>query len=426
MAIMRKIMTRPFTLRDFVYTSFFCAILGALLIFLGFIGMLLFASTMKAGGVSQMLDNTICWFDPVLLQYNLVLLLVAVLIVPLMTIFYIYSMKDEKIRRLGAEIPADKWKHCKEEVQSRVDGIFKIRHYIGSLSALTIVILLGVSIILLLKPTPESGARCGVDFGRGSNFLMLGPFMAEYIEGGDYMKVVVTTLTGFQFGFLGAYIYFIGHFIRSYFSLDLTPNTFVICCVRIVIGSILSLVLSFYLHDILQTQRGTLPSIAFFIGFFPSRGLLLIEKISMSLLKFASQEYSSTPLSQLPGMSYAHEVRLNREGFDNIENLTEADPLELTLRTGFSYNQLETWISQARLVIRLGTDYHIFYKATGIESITSLNDFLKNWQQGGKSGDPSDDLNAATCNTMQGKIKTLCTLQCQNMQQQVERQGETS
>ena len=138
MAIMRKIMTRPFTLRDFVYTSFFCAILGALLIFLGFIGMLLFASTMKAGGVSQMLDNTICWFDPVLLQYNLVLLLVAVLIVPLMTIFYIYSMKDEKIRRLGAEIPADKWKHCKEEVQSRVDGIFKIRHYIGSLSALTI------------------------------------------------------------------------------------------------------------------------------------------------------------------------------------------------------------------------------------------------------------------------------------------------
>ena len=204
------------------------------------------------------------------------------------------------------------------------------------------------------------------------------------------------------------------------------PNTFVICCVRIVTGSILGLVISFYLQDILQTQRGTLPSIAFFIGFFPSRGLLFIEKVSMSILKFASQEYASTPLSQLPGMSYAHEVRLNREGFDNIENLTEADPLELTLRTGFIYGQLETWISQAKLVIRLGSDYHSFYKATGIESITSLNDFLKNWQQTGKSGDPSADLNEATGNNIKGKIKTLCTLECKDIWQQAERQGKTS
>ena len=424
---MKNILKRQVTLRDFLYTTLFCTVLGALLIFLGVIGMLLYSSTKRAGGILAMLDDTMCWFDPVLLQYNLILLLVGVLIVPLMTIFYIYSMKDEKLRRLRAEIPENKWKSCKAEVQSRVESIFKVRHYIGSLSALSIVILLGVSIILLLKPAPGSGNGCGVDYSLGANFLMLGPFMAEYIEGGDYIKVVVATLTGFQFGFLGAYIYFIGHFVRSYFSLDLTPNTFVICCVRIVTGSILGLVLSFYLQDILQTQRGILPIIAFFIGFFPSRGLLVIEKVSMSLLKFASKEYASTPLSQLPGMSYAHEVRLDREeGFDNIENLIEADPLELTLRTGFSYGQLETWISQARLVIRLGADYHIFYKATGIDSITSLHSFLENWQHSNKSGDPSDSLNEATDNKMEGKIKTLCTLECTSIRQQAERQGQTS
>jgi hypothetical protein len=423
---MKRLMKRPITLREFLYTTLFCTILGALLIFLGFIGMLLFASTEKAGGISAMLNNTLCWFDPVLLQYNLILLLVAVLFVPLMTIFYIYSMKDEKLRRLRTEIPEEKWKRCETEVQSRVESIFKIRHYIGSLSAITLVILLGVAIILLLKPTPQTGNGCGVDYGLGANFLMLGPFMAEYIEGGDYIKVVVATLTGFQFGFLGAYIYFIGHFVRSYFSLDLTPNTFVICCVRIVTGSILGLVLSFYLQDMLQTQRGILPVVAFFIGFFPSRGLLAIEKISMSLLKLASQEYTSTPLSQLPGMSYAHEVRLNREGFDNIENLTEADPLELTLRTGFSYGQLKTWISQARLAIRLGADYHVFYKATGIESISSLNKFLQNWQPTSSSATPSDALNEATGNQIAGKITTLCTLECNSIQQQAESQGETS
>jgi hypothetical protein len=423
---MKKLMKRPSTLREFLYTTLFCTILGALLIFLGFIGMLLFVSTKRAGGISVMVNNTMCWFDPVLLQYNLILLLVGVLFVPLMTIFYIYSMKDEKLRRLRTEIPENKWKSCKTEVQSRVESLFKIRHYIGSLSALTIVILLGMSIILLLKPTPESGGGCGVDYSIGANFLMLGPFMAEYIEGGDHIKVIVATLTGFQFGFLGAYIYFIGHFVRSYFSLDLTPNTFVICCVRIVTGSILGLVLSFYLHEILQTQRGILPIIAFFIGFFPSRGLLAIEKISMSLLKLASQEYTSTPLSQLPGMSYAHEVRLDREGFDNIENLTEADPLELTLRTGFSYGQLKTWISQARLAIHLGADYHLFYKATGIESISSLNKFLQNWQPSTSSATPSDALNEATGNRIAGKITTLCTLECKSIQQQAESQGETS
>ncbi|MCP4342158.1 MAG: hypothetical protein GY799_25580 [Desulfobulbaceae bacterium] len=70
--------------------------------------------------------------------------------------------------------------------------------------------------------------------------------------------------------------------------------------------------------------------------------------------------------------------------------MTEAAPLELTLRTGFSYGQLKTWISQARMAIRLGTDYHDFHKATGIESITSLNNFLENWQPSTKSTAPSD------------------------------------
>ena len=35
------------------------------------------------------------------------------------------------------------------------------------------------------------------------------------------------------------------------------------------------------------------------------------------------------PLSMLGGMSYAHELRLEREGFDNIENLSNADPVDL-------------------------------------------------------------------------------------------------
>ncbi len=43
----------------------------------------------------------------------------------------------------------------------------------------------------------------------------------------------------------------------------------------------------------------------------------MIEKISLAILKLAPKNYTSTPLLQLPKMSYAHKVRLNREGYDN-------------------------------------------------------------------------------------------------------------
>jgi hypothetical protein len=79
----------------------------------------------------------------------------------------------------------------------------------------------------------------------------------------------------------------------------------------------------------------------------------------------------------LAGMSYAHELRLEREGYDNVENLINADAVDLAVRTSFSYTQLQQWIDQATLAAHLREDYPGFVARTGIEGSGELCCFLR-------------------------------------------------
>jgi hypothetical protein len=88
----------------------------------------------------------------------------------------------------------------------------------------------------------------------------------------------------------------------------------------------------------------------------------------------------------LGGMSYAHELRLEREGFDNIENLSNADPVDLAVRTCFSYTQLKQWIDEAWLVSHLREDYPEFVRRTGISTGEELSCFLSAADSGGVDG----------------------------------------
>lgn len=370
------------------------------------------------------LIKMVCWFDPVFMIYNLLMLLMLVMIVPIITLSYVHTMRARKEERLQQQIPQNE-KNIKK-IKCCLDETFDMNYYAGSMTLLSIVIMLGGMIILIVKPMAmtDSGNSIGfgVDYSKGANFLMLGSYMHYFIEGNmkDYMRALTGTLTAFQFGFLGAYVYFITHLVRSYFTLDLSPNIYISCTIRIILGSVLSLIMSFAIitgytpnadtsHAASQNNIETissvittsvkpaidsdntlpekhldeaglnmsnsyyyLPMLSFFIGFFPLRGLLLIERFAGSLLQILPEKYQSTSLSNLTGMSYQHEMRLNREGFDNVENLVSADITSLCFRTGFAYQQLENWYSEAELVALLGNDYARFRQATGINSREAL------------------------------------------------------
>ncbi len=89
-----------------------------------------------------------------------------------------------------------------------------------------------------------------------------------------------------------------------------------------------------------------------------------------------ADSYRALPLSMLAGMSYTHELRLEREGFDNLENLSTADAVDLAVRTCFSYTQLQQWIDQAWLAAHLREDYPDFVRRTGISTSEELRCFL--------------------------------------------------
>ena len=373
------------------------------------------------------------WFDPVFFQYNLVMSLLVVMVVPSLALSYTLIMTDRKERRLQHEVPAER----RGEIRRRMGRRASFGEYRGSVWLTTTVVMLGVSILLLFKPV-SSPDGMGVDFSLGANMLTMGPFAELYGKNPDsYYSHLIRNQIAFQFGFLGAYVYFIGSVVRAYFTLDLTSLTFVDGAIRMIVASILALVLSFAFDLALpeelisapavsHTRSGDfdsikssstiepksdtaastagagedaqgnsrrhpngiessipaglsiLPVVAFFFGFYPKRASLAIERVALKVMKNIMSEgsYRALPLSMLAGMSYSHELRLEREGFDNIENLSSADAVDLAVRTYFSYGQLKQWIDQAWLAAHLREDYPDFVRRTGIGSSDELQRFL--------------------------------------------------
>jgi hypothetical protein len=319
------------------------------------------------------------WFDPLFFQYNLALLMLAQLFVPAVTFMYVTRMRDEKAIRLRRELPHDVWEKNKHEILGRIVSHFRFGNYFGSALLLTLVISLGAMILLILKPEWTAGppgglASFGVDYTRGGNFLLLGPTIQQAPGTPEYTARLVLSLTAFQFGFLGGFVYFISQVVRAYFTLDLTPHTYVESVVRMVSASVFALVLSFGLEQTLAPA--IVPLLAFAFGYFPDRALLLIDYLATKAVAWKTVEYQSTDLSKLRGMSLAHEVRLSREGFDNVENLAEADTLDLAVRTGFSYRQLRQWVGEAWLRVHLGDRYGAFVSSTAITTRHELQAYL--------------------------------------------------
>jgi hypothetical protein len=448
----------------------FGLLVGSVLIFAGMLGL---ASIGDPPPIARRDFLAVAhWFDPVFFQYNLVMVVVAVLVVPFVTLSYILTMTGRKERRLYREIPKAHHAEIVEPLKSRNS----FNAYLGSVLLTTAVVLLGASIILLFKPVPSADLR-GVDFSLGANVLMMGPFIELFgIDTEAYYFHLTRSLTAFQFGFLGAYMYFIGALARAYFTLDLTPHTFVDGTIRMMGASVLALVMSFFppiRGDVKSTPAivsaavvpsartadrqvispdkanspaarddkapglsassgppgatvgeqsdgdlgwnvSLLPIVSFIFGFFPKWALLAMQRITLRTVRFiAPDNYRALPLSMLAGMSYAHELRLEREGFDNIENFSTADPVSLAVRTGFGYRQLARWISEAWLATHLRDDYPEFVRCTGVTSGDELKAFLSGWNVA--HGDAVEHLvkgmqDSATSQRMKVKLATLGTL----------------
>ena len=358
------------------------------------------------------------WFDEVVAAYNLVLLIVVTLIPFTITLVYCFSMRKEKKRRFTLDIKNAGWDIQEQKaneiiIEEKLDQEFKISNYLGSVFLACFFTSIGFSALLFLKPmtaemhkfndqltiqqsTKETGKSelyKGVDFSRGVNILTIGPFQ-KYTGapvGSEEYKIfefrLFMNLAAFQFGFLGAWLYFIMSLVRSYFTCDLRPNTFVNGNIRMIVGSVVALVAAFIIgapgfmagESDVNVIYSFVPPVSFIFGFFPGKGLYFIKKVVSKRFALDTKNSNSTSLSVLPGISYMHEIRLEQEGFDNMENLKQANPLDLALRTGFGFTQVSNWIGESWLRHHMGNeDYKIFKAKTGITTRNELKYFVNN------------------------------------------------
>lgn len=335
-----------------------------------------------------------CWFDPVLLQFNAVLFGSAVALPLLIAVTYVRSMRAEKLRRLQHDL-GERWAGLEPEVRRGLNREFSLFNYIGSVCTAMAVTAIGAGILLFLKPALDAsdfavaavdGGTCsavdmqGLDFRRGVPFLIAGPYFGAPGDWQDFHARLMIVLTAFQFGFLGAWVHFVSSLGRAYFTCDLTSSTFVSGCIRMTTASLLALTIAFVplaAGGRLDVNLGgsAMAVIAFTLGYFPASAINALRRFSANALGrlwSPTPVSSATPLTRLPGVSYAHEVRLEREGIDGVEDLEHQDALELALHTGFRLRQLEHWIGQAWLCARLGPDYGPFVRMTGIATRAEL------------------------------------------------------
>lgn len=362
------------------------------------------------------------WFDPAFLQYNLIFAVVAIELIPFVPFLYVRSMAPQKRERLKQELP-------KTEVKiicHRLDERLRYRYFWGSVILSTIVVSLGVTILLMFKPMPEithvagvAGIHqdCGIDFSKGANMLMMGPFIELFTSktpgaSAQFYHQLIIAQVGFQFGFLGAYVYFLTDLARSYFAIDLTPETLIDGTIRIAIASVLSLILSFVAESLHVV--GILPLVSFFFGFFPKQVMAVIEHLASKIINSkkwgTAPAYQEMPLSALYGIGPVQELRLEREGITCAENMSNASPVDLAFRTGFGYCQLKQWKDEAWLAVHLREDYAAFVIYTGLLSKKELERFLQLKGSDGLSHLlPSEKANAAP-STLRHKLAVVAAL----------------
>lgn len=329
------------------------------------------------------------WFDPVFFHSNLLLLTVGVFVAPFLAVTYVVVMRDEKRRRIKTELGPELWRQNEEMVDGYIQSQFALRNYAVSVVAMMTIVAFGGAALLLLKPMAGDAAMPppGIDFSRGGNVLLLGPYIEHFLAEEHY-DFMLHSLVAVAFGFLGAYVYSISQLIRSYFTVDLTPNSFVAASVRLIVASLLTLVFSFAFSlvlvghdkgDMHEKMLAALPVFGFFFGYFPNRALLAIERLTGRYFGKLVQEtgYLSTAVNKVSGMNMAHAHRLEREGIDNMENLAASDPVEIALRTGFIYQQVVSWVGEARLRVHFGeADYRTFIAGSGILTLDQLIDYV--------------------------------------------------
>jgi hypothetical protein len=167
-----------------------------------------------------------------------------------------------------------------------------------------------------------------------------------------------TTRQAVLFGFLGAYFFAVNMIFRRYLRADLNPKAYSQVVVRLLTTAILAMVLSVVIVPAGGAGSAALSAVAFLTGIVPETAMAVVRQSVQRYgltRRIAPGSDEAHVVTVLDGINLYDRARLLEEGIENVENLANANMIELMLRTRIPTPRLVDLYDQAILYLHLAT-----------------------------------------------------------------------